>query len=182
MRYLVAIALGVALAAPWTAVGQALPPLVRPALDFRLRDATSLNGELLAAERDSLWILRPGGGVNVVPLSAVSGIRTRQRGMTAGGVFLWSLIGGAISGGALAAACSSVDGAENCGVVVPATLLAWVVVGGLAAAVTSSGSRSVHLEVDAIRPYARFPQGLPAGFFRTDVTPPASAPRDSVPH
>lgn len=79
----------------------------------------------------------------------------------------WSLVGGLVSGVALTAACGSVEGAE-CGAVLPGVILSWGLVGGLSAA-TLSGSSSQRLapeEWERLRPFARFPQGLPEGFPR----------------
>jgi hypothetical protein len=150
------------MAATGWAAAQELPPLART-LEFRLGDTASLRGELLSAERDSLWILPPDGGVRVVGLRDVSQVRRRLSGMSAGGILIWATLGGLASGGGLTAACANVED-TSCGAVLPVTLGLWWLAGGVAAAVSGSGQRTVALTVNALRPYARFPQGLPDGF------------------
>ncbi|MBI3983442.1 MAG: hypothetical protein HY337_11065 [Gemmatimonadetes bacterium] len=130
-------------------------------LDLGLRGSQSVSGELLAVERDSLWLLLPPDRVRVVPLGDVVSVQARHRGLTAGGVLGWTVVGGLISGALLTAACSSVDDAD-CGQVFPAVFLSWGLVGGLSAAVMSGGRpRSIHIAAGSLAPYARFPQGLP---------------------
>lgn len=123
---------------------------------------SEVRGELLAVQQDSLWVLPKGANVQVVAIADITRVRVPREGLTSGGVVKWTLIGGAASGLAMTVACSSAEG--DCGGVFPAVMLAWGVVGGLSAAVAGSGWRSVGLTTDSLRPYARFPQGLPPGF------------------
>jgi hypothetical protein len=66
-----------------------------------------------------------------------------------------------ISGGALTAACSSV--ASDCGSVFTGTMLIWGITAALAVP-SMEGSRYKRIRDPSpqdLRPYARFPQGLP---------------------
>ncbi|HEX9705000.1 MAG TPA: hypothetical protein VGA20_07105 [Gemmatimonadales bacterium] len=122
-----------------------------------------LRGELLAVSPDSLWV-RVNSEITVRSLIAVDHVAVRLHGLDAGKGMFWAALGGVVTGGALTAACASVDG--ECGAVLPVTLLTWLLVGGVS---TESLERSSKTRVpvagwERLRPYARFPQGLPAGF------------------
>jgi hypothetical protein len=127
-----------------------------------VRDAPRATGELLAVRQDSLWLLAP-DQMLAVPMAQVRQVEVRRPGLNAGGVLIWTLVGGLLTGGALTAACSSVEDA-SCGGVLPAVLLSWGIVGGITAAATGSGTRRLPAQPPALAPYARFPQGLPPGF------------------
>ena len=163
--------LGVALLVLAGEVGHAQQ--ARSVLGSRFRidrsGVATLTGELLAVERDSVWLLTADGAAVAVPIADVTRARVPQQGLTANGVLTWALIGGAVSGVALAAACSSEGG--DCGAVLPGVMLAWGLFGGVSALVAGPGWRSVGIAADSLRPYARFPQGLPAGFL-PESTPP----------
>jgi hypothetical protein len=128
---------------------------------FTMVSGARLSGELLAAQRDSAWLLS-GEATRAISLDDVSMAQVRGRGMDSRGILLWTLIGGVVTGVALTAACSSV--ADGCGPVFVATTGAWGVVGGIAAAITESPHRWVDPESEVLTPYARFPQGLPPQF------------------
>lgn len=121
----------------------------------------SQSGELLAARRDSLWLLKH-QLIHGIALPDVSRVNVRGKGIGRGGILLWTVIGGGVTGGALTAACSSV--AEGCGGVFAGTMLAWAIVGGVAAVLTQSPHRWVDASPEALAPYSRFPQGLPPQF------------------
>jgi hypothetical protein len=151
---------------PVTAQSRAGPYQPRP-LGSRVqlvfvRDAPRATGELLAVGQDSLWLLAP-DRMLVLPMAQVRQVEVRRPGMNAGGVLIWTLVGGLLAGGALTAACSSVEDAD-CGAVLPAVLLSWGIVGGITAAATGSGTHRVPARPVALAPYARFPQGLPPAF------------------
>lgn len=132
------------------------------------------SGELLWVSADSLWVLaREPWDVVAVPLEGVRSVRV-PRGPGAARVLLWTLTGMAVTGGALAAACSSVEDA-SCGGVFPSVALTWGLVGGLAA-MRVEKERRLRLEPrpDVLRPYARFPQGPPPGLRRSAPPPPGS--------
>jgi hypothetical protein len=122
-----------------------------------------VEGELLAVGPKRLW-LRGRDGVYDVPLADVGEVRLQRHGLTGGKAVLWAVIGALSTGIALTAACGSANG-ENCGGVLAVTLGAWAVIGGPAAAALgrSSQLRVKPRELESLRPYARFPQGLPEG-------------------
>ncbi len=170
MRTVLMLTLGIAILTH-SAAGQERPRIFGRTLDFRLVDSTALRGELLAAGRDSIWVLPLEGSAHVIPLRWIAGARVSQSGITAKTMLIWAVVGGLISGGALTGACSTVEDA-SCGAVLPVTLGAWLLVGGLAAAVTGSGTRSLPPDAAALSPYARFPQGLPPSYPLADSRPP----------
>jgi hypothetical protein len=121
-------------------------------------------GELIAAEPGRIWVLGK-EQVFEVPLSSLEEVRVRRHGFTSGKAFLWAIVGGVVTGGLLAAACSSVEGARDCGNVFAVVGGIWLGVGGLAAA-SMGGSSSIAVprpSVENLSPYARFPQGVPEG-------------------
>jgi hypothetical protein len=126
-----------------------------------MHDGARLSGELLAAQRDSTWVLHA-GVIHAVPLHDVVQVQLRGRSMDSRGILLWTLIGGAVTGAALTGACSSVS--DGCGGVFVATIGAWGLVGGIAAAITKSPHRWVDPQSEVLASYARFPQGLPPQF------------------
>lgn len=132
------------------------------------------SGELLWVSADSLWLLaRQPWDVVAVPLEGVRSVRV-PRGPGAGRVLLWTLTGMAVTGGALAAACGSVEDA-SCGAVFPSVALTWGLVGGLAAMRVEKERRlTLEPRPEVLRPYARFPQGPPPGLRRFASPPPGS--------
>jgi len=174
MRKHVVAAVTLAMLTAGTAAAQRQESVLGTRLALDRRGAAALNGELVAVRNDTLWLLPPDGTMRVVRLSEVTRARVPRPGISAGGVILWTLVGGALSGGLLAAACSGVEDAD-CGGVLPGVMVSWGLVGGLSAALAGSGWRSVAVDAAALAPYARFPQGLPAGFV-------PESPRDSQPN
>ena len=115
----------------------------------------------MAVSPDSLWVAL-GSEIVSIPLAQVGTVEVRRSRLGAGNAMAYSLILGLATGGALAAACGSVSDAD-CGGVLPSVLLTWVVVGGLSA-ISLASSANVGVpgsDWSALRPYARFPQGLP---------------------
>jgi len=143
------------------ALAQRVSSVLGSRVDLELRGAPNLSGELLAAQRDSLWLLPVDGRLQTVHLADVLHAKVPQGGLTGGPVLLWTVIGGILSGALLTGACNSVEGTD-CSVVLPAVLISWGLVGGISAAISGSGMRSV--SPYELVPYARFPQGLPGGF------------------
>lgn len=153
-------------------VGLAVVPAAAPAQQYpeslvrgrtvkvKKTEGATQRGELIAVSRDSLWIA--GGDptrLTTIPLSSVERVKLRRHSLGKTGL-LWTLGGAVVTGGLLTAACSSVENAE-CGGVFPAMALSWGLIGGLSAASMADGG-TVHLQptADALRPYARFPQGM----------------------
>ena len=179
MRTPIVLALMLSALASGAARAQRPSSVLGRRLDLTLVGSQRLSGELLAVERDSLWLLLSGDHMRAVPLGNIMRAQVPARGLTAGGVLVWTLVGGLVSGGLLTAACNSVDG-SGCEAVFPAVFLSWGVVGGLSAA-AMSGSRAgpVRIEAGSLRPYARFPQGLPDRF--APATTPSTAERRRSP-
>jgi hypothetical protein len=117
-----------------------------------------LDGELLAIDDDRLYVA-VGGGMESVALDSVATARLTAYAAQTGSM------GNAVVGGVLLTASN--------GVLLIFTAPMWVI-GGSAAAATRSREPIVQFPQHAwneVRPYARFPQGLPAGFV------PGTAPR-----
>ena len=131
-----------------------------------------LVGELLVVEKDRLYV-RAEDGVREVPLGAVSEARVKRHGFGKSKAYAWSLIGGLVTGGALTAACSSVEDADSCGGYGLVTLGLWLGIGALSAPSFESSSRLQlwRPTLEQLQPFARLPQGLPAG-----VTPGSLVP------
>ena len=142
-------------------------------------EEVEVRGELLAVERDRLWV-RDEDEMTEVPLSTVRAVRVKRHNHGAGKALQWALLGGVATGGALAGACSSVEGSENCGAVGLIVAGAWLLVGLLAAPSMEASSR---LELwrpgpEALRPFARLPQGLPEALRPPTLSPPAEPASD----
>ncbi len=146
---------------PGVALAQHQPPPLGSTVRLTMSGGGRLSGELLAAQRDSAWLLEA-GVIRAISLHDVYGVQVRGRGMDSGRILLWTLIGGTVTGAALTAACSSVR--DGCGGVFVGTMLSWGLVGGIAAGITRSPHRGVDPRGEALAPYARFPQGLPPQF------------------
>jgi hypothetical protein len=141
-------------------------------LDVRLSDEARLEGELLAVDTDSLWMMSDGEPFGI-SLSEISRVRVQQHQANAGGVLAWAGVGALVTGAAMSAACASV--AEECGGVFVGMAIPWALFGGLAAA-SVSGSRwreATACEADLSK-FARYPQGWPDR--RPDFVAPAGPP------
>ena len=120
-----------------------------------------ISGELLAVSPDFLWL---GTGMAMDPFSLqdVQQVEVRMHEWGGKRVLLWVLGAGLGSAAGLAGACSGVS--SNCGDVFAGVALSWAVVGGLTGvALHRSSRRALPNSYDALRPYVRYPQGLPAG-------------------
>jgi hypothetical protein len=98
--------------------------------------------------------------------AALRVVRVRRNNLTGGWALRWGLVGGLVSGFALTAACSSVEGndAGGCARVGIASAGLWTLVGFLAApSLDASSQLSLDPESDRLKPYARLPAGLPEG-------------------
>ena len=172
-RVVVRLGLGLGLAlSPAPALAQSVGPTLLPNERELVhgREATlrvgggDVKGELLAVTVDSLWLLTRGEDLRVLPLQGVQQVRVRRHGMDAGHALLWSGLGALFTGGALTAACTQVEGG-GCGGVFPVTVGMWGVVGRLFSWRIAASSRHELGPVESeLRPYVRFPQGLPPGF------------------
>jgi len=127
-------------------------------------------GELLAVQ-DGQLVLRTDRGPEPLPLSTVSKVRIKRHDWGGQRGFVWTLIGGVVTGAALSSACGQVS--TGCGSVGARVFALWLVVGGLSSVGMEHAS---HFDIarptpDALRPFARFPQGLPEGWDQTSSTP-----------
>jgi len=136
-----------------------------------------VRGELLAVQRDSIWVLAgTPGRVVAVRLGDIMEATVQRHGLTASKGFFWGLGVGAVSGIGLAVACSQVS--SGCGALIPGSMLVGVAFGGIAAISFSFSSRWRFGPVTAVKlaPFARFPQGPPPGGLDVLLRP----ARDSV--
>jgi hypothetical protein len=122
-----------------------------------------VKGELLALGPEQLWVLEP-SRAHEIPLSQIGQVRVRLHGLDGKRTLTWVTVGGVVAGVALTAACSSVED-TSCGGVFLASAIPWALVGGLSARSLEASSRVLIRAPDlsALRPYARYPQGLPEG-------------------
>jgi hypothetical protein len=120
-----------------------------------------LEGELLSVSTDSLWVLSE-GAVRGFSLQDVQFVDVHMHNWDSKRVWSWNLLAGLGSTIAMGAACSTVEDAE-CGSFLLSWSLSWLLFGGISAgALANSSRREVHPNPDALRPYVRFPQGMPA--------------------
>lgn len=129
-------------------------------------DAPRVKGELLVVQEDRLWI-GTRDGVTEVPLATVRKVRVKRHSSDARQALTWAVVGGLLTGGAMAGACASVDGngGGTCATVGLVLGGLWLAVGALAAPSMESSS---YLDLrkpapDELWPYSRLPQGLPEG-------------------
>jgi hypothetical protein len=156
----------VMIAATLTACATARPPVFGRPIEVTLttgREDASTRGELLAVGESGVWVLGA-NGVREIPFAEIQRVRVGLHGLNGRAAGTWA--GGAAVGtiGALAVACSQVEG-TNCGGVLLLTAIPWALVGIPSVASLERSSRVfVGSEYrEALVPYARFPQGLPEG-------------------
>lgn len=120
----------------------------------------AFQGELIAVDSDSVFVLA-GDSLVVRALSAVSRIRLVGYDPKAGDLRDWTFAG-------------TVSTVSH-GVVAIISAPVWMLIGG---SITNAGARSSEINVpgrgrswDSVKPYARFPQGLPADFDRSSIRP-----------
>lgn len=121
-------------------------------------------GELIAVGTNQMWVAGPARTVRSVSRTEVQEVRVRQHGLTGTKVAAWVILGALVSGAALSLSCSSVEGSE-CGRVFLPVLLTWGVL-GVPAAVGFARTSQLHVKPsdwETLRPFARFPQGIPEG-------------------
>jgi hypothetical protein len=175
-----AVLLATALAGAGCASAPAKVPVVGRTVTVRMTEGdTRLKGELLFVDKDSLW-LRGEDGVREVRLAGIRTVRVKQHSLDGKKAWTWAGIGAAVTGGGLAASCSSVEGADQCGVVGLVAAGLWVLVGALSA---PSLERSSRIELtaptpDGLRPFARLPQGLPTGVAPSALAPAPPQPKE----
>jgi hypothetical protein len=119
---------------------------------------TQTDGELIAVNRDSVYVLTT-GGLAVIPVRGVAKLNVTGYDAQAAALALWGLAGtlATISHGILLIFSAPV----------------WIITSSIAAAAHSREPREIYPEValNALRIYARFPQGIPAGLDRRQLRP-----------
>lgn len=137
-----------------------------------------VKGELIAVEPEKIWVLGKEHVVEV-PVSAIQELRVQRHRLDTRRGWAWTGIGALVTGGALALACSSVKGNNNCGGVFAGVALSWVVLGGLPSTALdhSATIRLKQPEPEELRPYARFPQGPPEGLDLRQLPPRPDKPQ-----
>ncbi len=123
-----------------------------------------MQGELLAIDDGHVY-LRTAAGVREVDLPSLREVRVRQHGWAPSRFLAWGAIAGVVSGTALTAACGSVEGNSGGGCLAVGAVFAgiWLGLSGLAA-LGSGDSENLRVTTgtdQALRPFARFPAGLP---------------------
>lgn len=162
----IALVVGLILVLPASGSAQAsLIPVTGRTLQVRLLSGGDVSGELLEALHGRL-LLRTPGSDREFNLQEVRSVRYQRHQWTTQKALTWVAIGAAVSGAGLTMACSSLENAE-CGGVFAGVAVSWAVVGGLlAVALGGSAWQDLPIFNDALRTYARFPQGAPEGFRR----------------
>ncbi len=120
-------------------------------------------GELLAVQ-DGQLVVRTARGPQPVPLAGVREVRIKRHAWGGRRGLGWTLAGGLVTGAAMTAACSRET--SGCGGVGLTMFGLWAVLGGLSSLSMEQASH-FHMKsptADDLRPFARFPQGLPPGF------------------
>jgi hypothetical protein len=141
-------------------------------------DGPKVQGELLVVDADRVVVLAK-DGIHDVAIPQIREVRVRRHGFVGGKAWVWTLVGAAVSGVGLAVACSSVEDTDGCAGAGLAGAVPWLLVGGLA---SLSAERTAFRAFDAgqpdvLRPFARYPQGLPPEFDLRSVVKPAAAKR-----
>ena len=137
-----------------------------------------VKGELLYVEKDRLW-LRTEQGVRELALREVSEVRVRRHGFGARKALIWTGAGAVASGVGMAGACASVEGSNGCAGWGLATAGIWLLVGALTAPAFESSSRTDYpgSSAEALRAFARLPQGLPPGVAPSTLAAPPAKPK-----
>jgi hypothetical protein len=128
-------------------------------------------GELLAVDQGRIFV-RTKEGVREFDAGALREVRVRRHGLGGKWALKWGVVGGLLSGTALAVACSSVEGNSSgeCAAVGAGVGALWMLVGAAAFPGLDSCSQ-LHFDPGArdLRSYARLPAGFPAGVMPDQV-------------
>jgi len=160
-------------------VGTGSSVLGRPVKVALTDGGKDVKGELIAVGDDRIWI-QDASGVLELPVSAVQSVHVQRHSFSGGQAFKWAAIGGLVSAGALTAACQSVEGNETGGCAASGLVFGGLIVGASALAIPSINASRwqsfYSAKPEALRPYARFPQGLPEGVDPFTLDPPPDEP------
>ena len=132
---------------------------VRPA---RNSPAPAVKGELIAVDPQLIWVLEP-DRLSRLAFTEVEQVSVRRHGLNRKAAWRWTMLGAPVSGVVLTLACGSAEDSEGCGVILPGVGATWALFGALSAPSLEKSSqlRVLPSDWEALRPYARFPQGLP---------------------
>lgn len=140
-------------------------------------DASGVKGELIAVAPERIWVLGKEHVVEV-PMTSIKELRVQRHGLTTKRGWAWAAVGAVVTGSALALACSSYDDGDGCSRVFAVVSLPWLALGGLPALALdrSATIRLIEPRPEALRPYARFPQGPPEGVDLQSLPPKPNQP------
>lgn len=139
-------------------------------------------GELLTVDQGEV-VVRARDAVQRLPLAAVRNVQVERHTLGYKTGLIWAAFGGLATGGALWMSCSTQPG-NDCRGVGAAVFGAWMIVGGLAG-LSMESTTHFHIarpKAEELRPYARFPQGLPAGLDLDSLLPPSLRRPNPEPH
>lgn len=131
------------------------------------RNGSSVSGELIASNSDSIWLLR-NGAVTSYSSANVRAVDVERHGLDGRKTLVWMTLAGAATGSALTIACNQYnsdpqESNADCSGVLPGTLLFFAALGGIFA-VSNDYSSMYHLvpqDTNRLRAFSRFPQGVP---------------------
>lgn len=138
-----------------------------------------VKGELLAFEQGRLWV-RTEAGLRDVDPASLREVRVQRHTLNGKWAIRWGLLGGLASGVAMAAACSTVQGNSAGGCAGAGAVFGgvWALMGLLAApSLEASSQVSFMPESTRLKPYARFPAGLPKGVAPESLDPGPPPPK-----
>lgn len=171
-----ALVVAIVAATPLESGAQDIPPRGWPVRIQRADTSAETRGELIAVSADTLWVLADSQLVSV-PTTFVWRVLVKRRPIGAKGIGWWGLVGGTISGLGLMAACGSYDGGGDCGGVLVGTVFIWAAWTGIWAAIAGSEYSGIPRPVleTQLKPFARFPQGMPPGLEPSALVTPKPA-------
>ena len=164
------------------ALAQVLAPALAPALGGELvaqprvsevhgaeirvlqQSGGQLRGELLAVEGDRLWLLGADQQIQLRILPEIRRVEMDRHGFGSRRIITWTAVAGGVTGAAMFGACSSVNDAGDCGGFSLVWIAAWAGVGALSGLLAQPTRRVAPHALEELRPWARFPHGLPADF------------------
>jgi hypothetical protein len=132
-----------------------------------LGDGGTLRGELVATMPEGIWIQTQDREFVLVPLGQVREARVQRHRWTGRRIIAWTGIAGGLTTVGMFAACRAYDGMDSgeCSGFALGWGATWALVGAVSAALVSPAWEGVSpRNPDGLRPWARFPQGLPPGF------------------
>ncbi len=175
-----AVALCGVLGACASAMGR--PTVFGRDIEVQRRDVKGpTRGELVSVGTDELLVAGT-GQVEAIPLRSIERVRLQRHEMNGKASGTWAALGAAVTGGALTVACMMAK-ADGCGKVFLVVGGTWLVIGGPSAASLGASSRLEFRQADwdRLKPFARFPQGIPAGLDVTTLsTRPAATQTEPV--